>query len=628
MKNQLQAIINRILCTVLLIISLQSSAEASYTTLVMDAPVDNIIITSVFGLRTHPIYGTQKYHSGTDLGTDYNDPIRAAYPGTVAYAGWISGYGYTVIIDHGKGLTTLYAHNNALTVTEGEQVSKGQLIALSGSTGNSTGPHCHFEVRINDQPTDPALYCPALAEAYKNIGYEVLYGDGAAQDTDFIDFDPDANYLETLIGTENGEETGIIELIANTATKGLKIITTYLLNIAITLMIIDLSMSAMMRSVSQNEGDISLVKWLVAKIIYFASLLWVMQNWGQLWGNMAREYFVGAGAAILGESADEVITNITDPTMIIKEGYNLISPIILSLNTYRISLPDILTLEIFGTPLFIISIIASIAFIFIFGLIAIKIGFVYIEFYLAVLFSFTTFIWTGNRYTEQFGTRSFAPLLTSLMNLMFFCFYSVIMIVCLQSISADAIVSDTIESERGQITNVSQYMERTRDVESFGGTYDIYGSARSPADKAYHGVESYGAYQINASNWNAWCEEFINAGGSLASEGGFSNQPTGSTYPWTPENQDKVARYKMIEYYKQEGSWEGVASRWNGGGDPEYWQKLNKAPASMAPQQIINLIVIIKLLALSLLFLFLGDRISKKISDMFSNMQLYLGNPQ
>ena len=115
-------------------------------------------ITSEFGWRTHPIFGTQRYHSGLDIGGDYGLPIAAAASGTVIHAGWISGYGYTVIIDHGGGITTLYGHNESLLVGEGESVSQGQTRALCGSTGNSTGPHCHFEVRENGEPVSPYSY--------------------------------------------------------------------------------------------------------------------------------------------------------------------------------------------------------------------------------------------------------------------------------------------------------------------------------------------------------------------------------------------------------------------------------------------------------------------------------------
>ncbi len=112
-------------------------------------------VTSEFGWRTHPIFGTARYHSGLDIGGDYGDPIHAADGGTVIYAGWISGYGNAVIINHGGGITSLYGHCQSLAVSEGQNVSQGQVIAYCGSTGNSTGPHCHFEVRQDGEPVSP-----------------------------------------------------------------------------------------------------------------------------------------------------------------------------------------------------------------------------------------------------------------------------------------------------------------------------------------------------------------------------------------------------------------------------------------------------------------------------------------
>ena len=118
----------------------------------------NGVITSPYGYRTHPIFGTTIYHSGIDIGADYGTPVHAADRGTIVYADWMSGYGNTIIIDHGNGMSTLYGHNESLAVSEGQTISKGQVVAYVGSTGNSTGPHCHFEVRINGDPVDPMGY--------------------------------------------------------------------------------------------------------------------------------------------------------------------------------------------------------------------------------------------------------------------------------------------------------------------------------------------------------------------------------------------------------------------------------------------------------------------------------------
>ncbi|MDX2271064.1 MAG: peptidoglycan DD-metalloendopeptidase family protein [Cyanobacteriota bacterium] len=115
-------------------------------------------VTSPFGMRIHPIYGIPKMHNGIDFGAGSGVPIKAADRATVLYAGWYGGYGNTVILNHGNGLTTLYAHNSSLAVSTGQVVQKGQMIARVGSSGLSTGPHAHFEVRQRGRPVNPLSY--------------------------------------------------------------------------------------------------------------------------------------------------------------------------------------------------------------------------------------------------------------------------------------------------------------------------------------------------------------------------------------------------------------------------------------------------------------------------------------
>lgn len=117
-------------------------------------------ISSPYGYRIHPIYGTKKFHSGIDIPASTGTTIVAADSGTVILAsyGYNGGYGNYVIISHGNGYTTRYAHCSSLSVSVGQQVSKGQKIAAVGSTGASTGPHCHFEIRINGETVNPSNY--------------------------------------------------------------------------------------------------------------------------------------------------------------------------------------------------------------------------------------------------------------------------------------------------------------------------------------------------------------------------------------------------------------------------------------------------------------------------------------
>lgn len=119
-------------------------------------------ITSPFGWRTHPIFKSRIFHSGIDIGGPNGGAIRASNDGKVIFSGWYGGYGKVVILDHGvingQPITTLYAHMSTILVSNGQMVKKGQQIGKEGSTGYSTGPHCHFEVRVNGKPTNPRNY--------------------------------------------------------------------------------------------------------------------------------------------------------------------------------------------------------------------------------------------------------------------------------------------------------------------------------------------------------------------------------------------------------------------------------------------------------------------------------------
>ena len=126
-------------------------------------PVRTNAISSSFGTRWHPLLGGYRFHAGIDLAAAMGAPIFATSSGTVAAAGWCGGYGNCVTIDHGDGCFTLYGHLSRVDVATGQRVGSGQALGLVGSTGNSTGPHLHYEVRINGRPVDPVPYLRGAA---------------------------------------------------------------------------------------------------------------------------------------------------------------------------------------------------------------------------------------------------------------------------------------------------------------------------------------------------------------------------------------------------------------------------------------------------------------------------------
>lgn len=121
----------------------------------MTAPLEDGIYTSYFGERTDPIAGDEDYHKGIDIAADEGEPIKAAFDGVVSAVGEDERSGKYIILEHGKGIVTLYCHCSEIIVGDEESIKQGETIALVGSTGYSTGPHLHFEVRMNGESVDP-----------------------------------------------------------------------------------------------------------------------------------------------------------------------------------------------------------------------------------------------------------------------------------------------------------------------------------------------------------------------------------------------------------------------------------------------------------------------------------------
>ena len=119
-------------------------------------PVVSSFMTSGFGMREHPLLGGWRAHTGIDLAAPIGSPIRATSDGQVSRADWFGGYGLFVSLEHGGGVQTRYGHMARLNVLEGQRVRKGDVIGFVGSTGRSTGPHLHYEIRLDGRAINPA----------------------------------------------------------------------------------------------------------------------------------------------------------------------------------------------------------------------------------------------------------------------------------------------------------------------------------------------------------------------------------------------------------------------------------------------------------------------------------------
>lgn len=255
-------------------------------------------ITSEFGWRIHPIYGTRRLHAGIDLGVDVGTKVPAAGNGTVVEAGWISGYGNTVIIDYGNGITSLYAHLSELYVTSGQSVKHWEVVALSGNTGGSTGPHLHAEYRVNDEPLDPQ-------EFYARAGWDLSGrytpegGFGGADDGVFgklrkiipkIDYD----YTSYFSPSERLLEAThkIIETIKNSFDRWQPAI----LNLLYSLMVIDLAWFACQCAL---KGELPFTE-LFPKIIRYGFFITLAKEWKQIIDNMFIPFFENISSTMTG----------------------------------------------------------------------------------------------------------------------------------------------------------------------------------------------------------------------------------------------------------------------------------------------------------------------------------------
>lgn len=257
-------------------------------------------ITSEFGWRIHPIYGTRRLHAGIDLGIDEGTKVPAAGNGTVVEAGWISGYGYAVIIDLDKGGSTLYGHLSQPLVVPGQRVKHWEVVALSGNTGGSTGPHLHAEYRVNGEPIDPQ-------EFYANAGWDLSGrytpegGFGGADDGVFgnlrkiipkIDFD----YTTYFSPSERLLEAThkIIEVIKNSFDRWQPAI----LNLLYSLMVIDLAWFACQCAL---KGELPFTE-LFPKIIRYGFFVTLAKEWKKIIDTLFIPFFENVSSTMTGNA--------------------------------------------------------------------------------------------------------------------------------------------------------------------------------------------------------------------------------------------------------------------------------------------------------------------------------------
>lgn len=325
-------------------------------------------ITSPYGWRTHPVFGTKKFHTGIDIALDYGDPIPATDSGTVTYAGYAEGYGNVVYINHPDGTQTRYAHCEELLVATGDTVQKNKIIALAGSTGWSTGPHLHIEYHVNGETVDPVPYLKAQ-------GWDVFYGSGGG--FDLFGF---GSYNEVPWDFEAFFEIGetarnILEDFSKKCTQGLSLLRDEAVWLLLILMVIDLALSVMLTGF-QNGW-----KSYLSKILKYSIILFLVANWADFINDFVLSFFT-TNATLLADPSGVVIgDNVSDPSLIMQKGVFMIKPAFnyVSVHTGAKLLANILDV--------MIALILAVGSLFCFFLIGVSLTLIYLEFYFYALLS-------------------------------------------------------------------------------------------------------------------------------------------------------------------------------------------------------------------------------------------------
>ena len=381
------------------------------------------VITSPFGWRIHPITGASRFHSGIDIADDYYTPVVASAPGVVTHAGWIDGYGNAVIIEHEGGWSTLYGHFEEIHVMAGQTVSAGHLIGGQGSTGNSTGPHCHFEIRDpSGTPVDPALFVPELGGAVSPHG-------GADFEGQYKDWTLTNDFAKPI--------KEVMDKLVEVITKGLDLLQNGVASLFLVLCLIDIALGAMSKVLTPpSEDKEGLMPWIIRRSLFYGFCLFFLYNWSDFIGNLALHGFPQLGGLVGGDPAAAEAA-VSDPTQIVQKGMSIVAPVVNATLRARGSILDL----ILGNLMSVVCILCAVVLFFLFCVIGFYIALAYIQFYASVLFSFTTFPLAGLKHVRHFASNGISGVIACSINLMFFCFFSAALQASLENITIPALVT-------------------------------------------------------------------------------------------------------------------------------------------------------------------------------------------
>lgn len=608
-------------------------SQVDSTFMNMQAPLDGaIVVTSPYSdYREY----TGRPHHGVDIGASLGQPVKAVAHGFVYIAEAESSFIAWVVIDHGGGYYSVYGDlddgswGKWLTARKGQEVNAGDVIGfIGGERANvSQGGHLHFEIRTDNlnsflRPAYYAAFAPWMP----------LDADTGMEDNRKL-FDASVDFVSPI--------KEAIDTIVEACAKGQTLIMGIIKWVLVTLITIDLALSAIMASIDRNGFSGGFTKWFIYKLLLYVLLIYTLTNWTGMIANFTRDFFVDLGGVAAGVSSADAAKAVYDPLDIITKGAKIIEPVFPLLteieSAYGIDFIGALAKSTF----------CLVCIIVIFGcfiLIAYQIVMAYIEFYIMILFSFVNFMFAGLKQTRYMASRGLNGIFSSSLKLFFFCFFSV----CLQNVLGNMVVSDLTTmgnksfATNGSFSSVADIAAAIRTVES-GGRYDVYnvGSYSNPnatTAEPYYGSGAYGAYQQMPEFWDGRVAEYANAYGIteqqiyyMSNNGNPSNSPShawsgwtfngglvNTHYGWSPQLQDAVSIH-MMEYYLKDkpGDYRYVATRWFGAVSDDYWAKICQAGGQMKNTSVLNVGVALKLMLVCLMFVYMGDKIGSNIIRVF-----------
>ena len=363
---------------------------------------------------------------------------KAAAAGTVTYAGWMSGYGNTVMIDHGGGVSTLYGHNESLAVQVGQAVGQGQVIAMCGSTGNSTGPHCHFEVEVNGDVVSPYLFLDP-------DGHMPPYGGNDFAKSDFNFLPMDFNAANDIAKPMKDETDAVVEACL----KAMKILREKLSGLLIALMTIDLTLAAIWQmfrdyipssSSGQSSWNLrSFMNWLLRRLIFYGILVFIFNNWTDYYVNMIMDLFTGMGGVAADKTAKEIGDMLSDTTDMVQHGVSLLGPLFNAIGNQPLNI-------FFHNPVsIIVSLLLSFAIIILWMVIGLGISLCYIEFYIVAVFAFTMFCFNGIEQLRTYGSKSISSVLVCGMEVFFYSIFVGILSLMCRELSVSYVEGNNIQ---------------------------------------------------------------------------------------------------------------------------------------------------------------------------------------